>query len=272
MMVEQRKKQVVERFNREGAPVWSRVHSGEIEDIIQLEVQKRKEFARNFIRRQFHDQSAAIAEIGCGSGRNLEEIISENPSWSGVGVDNAAAMVEHCRKQYEANGQLSFDMLDIDTEALDRKFDVVILLGVVGYFSSNRNAFQNIQRMLRPGGYVIFTYGRGFSVARTLRAAFRCCKDTLRSAYCRFVQRKPAAGPQPSFFRCYTFSDVKNAFPPQWRIVSHQNLVFGSGIFKRGSVRISRFLEKFFARCDLFRLALTSIVVAVNDSKDAAGK
>lgn len=270
MMAQETKKQVVDRFNREGALIWNEVHSGDITDIIQWEVKKRKEFARDFIRQQFYGKPAAILEIGCGAGRNLEQILSENPAWRGTGVDNASAMVDHCRKQYEGNKQVSFAMLDIDSGALDQKFDVIILLGVVGYLGSNSNAFRNIQRMLRPGGYVIFTFGKGFSVARTLRATVRFCIDKARWVWGRVVQRKAsaAAGSRRSFFRNYTLSEVQRAFPPEWKMVSHVNLVFGAGILKRTSVRISQLLERFFTRRDIFRLALTSMVIAVNGSKN----
>ena len=267
-MTQQTKTQVVDRFNREGALIWNQVHSGKIEDIIQWEVKKRKEFAREFIRQRFHDKPAAILEIGCGAGRNLEEIVSGNAAWRATGVDNASAMVEHCRKQYEANPQLSFEMLDIDSGCLDRQFDVVILLGVVGYLGSNSTAFRNIQRMLRPGGYVVFTFGKGLSVARSLRAGTRFAVDTLRAAG-RLVRLKPGSGSsRSSFFRSYTLSQLKRAFPPEWRLVEHVNLVFGSGMLKRTSVRVSQFLERFFTRHDFFRLALTSMVIVVNDSKD----
>jgi 2-polyprenyl-3-methyl-5-hydroxy-6-metoxy-1,4-benzoquinol methylase len=257
MTTEETKKQVVDRFNREGASVWNQVHSGEITDIIQWEVKKRKDFAREFIREHFLTKPAAILEIGCGAGRNLEEILSQNPQWKGTGVDNASAMIEHCRKQYQGSPQMSFEMLDIDSSALDRQFDVILLLGVVGYLDSNSAAFRNIQRMLRPGGYVIFTYGKGLSVARTLRAATRWARGCLPG--------KSAGGSQSSFFRNYTLSDVTRALPPGLRMVSHENLVFGSGILKQTSVRISRFLERIFTRHDPFRLALTSLVVAVNE-------
>jgi 2-polyprenyl-3-methyl-5-hydroxy-6-metoxy-1,4-benzoquinol methylase len=265
--MQETKKQVVERFNREGASVWNQVHTEDITDIIQWEVKKRKEFAREFIREHFQDKSAAILEIGCGAGRNLEEILSQNPSWRGTGVDNASAMIEHCRKQYEGNPQMSFEMLDIDSTALNQQFDVILLLGVIGYLDSNSAAFRNIQRMLRPGGYVIFTYGKGLSVARTLRAFARFGVDKIRRVLGRSV-----AGSQSSFFRCYTLSEVKQAFPPDLRMVSHLNLVFGSGILKRTSVQISRFLERIFTRHDPFRLALTSMVIAVNESKSNLGK
>jgi SAM-dependent methyltransferase len=180
-------------------------------------------------------------------------------------------MVEHCRKQYAANPQVAFEILDIDSAALDQKFDVILLLGVVGYLGSNSTAFKNIQRMLRPGGYVIFTFGKGLSVARGLRAASGWSVDFLRGIY-RTVRRKPGPAPRSSFFRNYTFSEVKRAFPPEWRMVSHINLVFGSGILKKTSVQISRVWERFFTRHDPFRLALTSMVVAVNDSKSESGK
>jgi SAM-dependent methyltransferase len=234
-------------------------------------VKKRKDLARNFIREHFQGKPAAILEIGCGAGRNLEEILSECPLWKGTGVDNASAMVEHCRKQYATNPQVSFEILDIDSKALDQKFDVILLLGVVGYLGSNSNAFRNIQRMLKPGGHVIFTFGKGFGVARGLRAAAGFGKDALRKVG-NTVRRKSGPGPRNSFFRNYTLSQVKGAFPPEWRMVSHINLVFTSGMLKRTSVRISRVLERLFTQHDPFRLALTSMVIAVNDSKGNEGK
>jgi len=262
------KQKVVERFNKE-ALVWNQVHSGEITDIIQWEVKKRKEFAHDFIRQHFQGQPAAILEIGCGAGRNLEEILSESRLWKGTGVDNASAMVEHCRKQYAGNPQVSFEILDIDSAALDQKFDVILLLGVVGYLGSNSTAFQNIQRMLKPGGYVIFTFGKGYSVARSLRAGAGFGVRSLRRILNR-MKGKSGPAASGSFFRNYTFSNVKCAFPPEWRLISHINLVFGSGILKRTSVRISQLLERFFTRRDPLRLALTSIVIAVNGSKSDA--
>ncbi len=260
MVMQQTKQQVVDRFNQE-ASVWNQVHSGEITDIIQWEVKKRKEFTRDFIRQHFQGKSAAILEIGCGAGRNLEEILSTDPQWKGTGVDNASAMVEHCRKQYANNPRVSFEVLDIDSSVLEQKFDVILLLGVVGYLGSNSNAFRNIQRMLKPGGYVIFTFGKGFGVARGLRAATGKLRQMLHA-----VRGKAGSGGS-SYFRNYTLSNVKSAFPPEWRLVSHINLVFGSGILKRTSVRISRVLEKMFTRHDPMRLALTSMVVAVNEGK-----
>ena len=267
MTMQETKKQVVERFNREGASVWNQVHTEDITDIIQWEVKKRKEFTREFIREHFQGKPAAILEIGCGAGRNLEEILSQNPLWRGTGVDNASAMIDHCRKQYENNPQMSFEMLDIDSTALNQQFDVILLLGVIGYPDSNSAAFRNIQRMLRPGGYVIFTYGRGLSVARSLRALARMGKDTVRR-----VLGRAGSGARSSYFRCYTWPELKRAFPPGLRMVSHVNLVFGSGILKRTSVQISRFLERIFTRHDPFRLALTSMVVAVNEPKSNSGQ
>jgi SAM-dependent methyltransferase len=260
------KEKVVERFNKE-ALIWNKVHSGEITDIIQWEVKKRKDFTRDFISRHFHGKPAAILEIGCGAGRNLEEILSEEPLWKGTGVDNASAMVDHCRKQYAGNPRMAFEILDIDSSILEQKFDVILLLGVVGYLGSNSNAFRNIQRMLKPGGYVIFTFGKGFGVARGMRAATGAMRKILRD-----VRGKTGPGTGASYFRNYTLSNVKQAFPPEWRMVSHINLVFGSGILKRTSVKISQVLERMFTRHDPFRLALTSMVVAVNEAKPASGK
>ncbi|HXT10461.1 MAG TPA: class I SAM-dependent methyltransferase [Candidatus Angelobacter sp.] len=256
------KKNIVDRFNKE-ALVWNEVHTDNIQDIIQWEVKKRKRFAHDFIRGRFQGKPAAILEIGCGAGRNLEEILAGDALWTGKGVDNAAAMVAHCQKQYENNPRVGFEQLDIDSASLDQQFDVILLLGVVGYLDSNSKAFQNIQRMLRPGGYVIFTFGKGMGVARTLRAVTGAAKNAVR----RLVRGKQSGGAPTSFFRNYTWSDVKRAFPPEWELMDYENLVFGSGVLGRYSVPISRIFERLFAHHDIFRFALTSIVVAGNKKR-----
>jgi SAM-dependent methyltransferase len=265
-MTTQIKEQVINRFNRE-ALVWNDVHSGEAVDIIQWEVKKRKQFARDFIAQKFSKRPATILEVGCGAGRNLSEIVSENPLWKGVGVDNAQAMVQHCQNAYAHNPQLAFQTIDIESTVLDQTFDVILLLGVVGYFQSNAAALRNVHRMLRPGGYVIFTFGKGLGLARGFRAGTRAAIDCGRRLY-HFMLRKPYAVPERSLFCSYTSSSLKRAFPQEWRIVECMNLVFGSGMLKRTSVRISRFLEPLFGRHDPFRLALTSIIVVVNQPKN----
>ena len=83
---------VVERFNRE-ADVWHQVHSNHARDIIQWEIKKRKLLARDFIHQQFRNKPAAILEVGCGAGRNLEEILNGNQNWTGKGVDVAPAVL-----------------------------------------------------------------------------------------------------------------------------------------------------------------------------------
>src|SRR5204863_6892034 len=75
LIAQRTKSLVIERFNRE-ACIWDEVHTGDAKDIIQREVALRKAFTRRFISSRFQNRSAAILEIGCGAGRNLEEILS----------------------------------------------------------------------------------------------------------------------------------------------------------------------------------------------------
>jgi SAM-dependent methyltransferase len=266
----QTKRRVVERFDQE-AEIWNEIHSGEARDIIQWEIVRRKVFAREFIRQRFHDRPAAILEVGCGAGRNLEEILSGNADWRGKGVDVAPAMIDCCRVRYQKDRQLEFEVMDIETEYLRESFDVILLLGVVGYLDSNSAAFRNIQHMLRPGGHVILTFGKAYTLSRCCRSVMRFCFRTLRSVWIRFGRRKVLFPDQSggSLFRCYTLSSVTRSFPPEWRVASKANIAFGSGILGRLSVRISQLLERAFKHVDPFRLALTSIIVAVNDKNVA---
>ena len=67
--------------------------------------------------------------------------------------------------------------------------------------------------MLKPGGYVIFTFGKGFGVARGLRAATGKLHQMFNA-----VRGKVGSGGS-SYFRNYTLSSVKQAFPSEWRLV-----------------------------------------------------
>jgi hypothetical protein len=137
---------------------------------------------------------------------------------------------------------------------------------VVGYLKSNDLAFRNIERMLRPGGYVIFTVGKAWSVSRACRSAIRICKNVIRLTFGR-RNPSPLGTAKPSLFRCYNLSEIKCSFPPAWKVISVINLAFGSGILGRTSVAASRFLERLFLRRDPLRLALTSFVITTNHPK-----
>jgi SAM-dependent methyltransferase len=257
-------KRVVERFNRE-ADVWDHVHSNPATDIIQWEIKKRKLLARDFIYQQFKNKPAAILEVGCGAGRNLEEIFNGNQNWTGKGVDISPAMVERCEGQYQRRAQYSFEVLDIENEYLEERFDVIVLLGVIGYLDSNGAAFRNIQRMLRPGGFVIFTFGNAPSICRSLRSGWRLIKNVSKH-----ILRKSPEGKlveSKSLFRCYRRSEILNSIPSDWRLIDCIYLAFGVGIFGKMSVTISQIFERVFKDRDPFHLALTTFVIARrNDS------
>lgn len=262
MSIESRKRLVAARFEGE-ADTWRQVHSKRIKDIIQLEIARRKAIAREFIQQQFGGKPISILEIGCGAGQNLEEIVYSDARRQGKGVDVAQAMIESCRAQYHSKNRISFETLDIDTGYLNGQFDVIMLLGVVGYLGSNRMAFQNIQRMLRPGGYVILTFGKKYSLARLCRSLYQRSKDLVRRAVIRIAGQPlfGGRGSRENLFRCFSLSEIKRCFPPDWRLISSFNLAFGIGILP--PKRINALLERLFSRRDPLGLALSALIIAL---------
>lgn len=256
---------VVRRFNSE-VEVWDDVHSGNNGDIIQWEIRKRKALSRDFIQQRFRGRAARILEIGCGAGRNLEEIVSANGNWSGKGVDVAPAMIDACRTRYQSENRLSFEVMDIEREHLEERFDVILMLGVVGYLTNNSVAFANAQRMLRPGGFVILTFGKAPSVSRFVRSASRRCKRQIRRAASRMAQRlfRQRNESEQTLFRCFSRSEIERSFPSEWRLLALYNIAFGTGILGTTSVRISQTLERIFAGRDPMLLALTCLLIVTD--------
>lgn len=248
---------VARRFDGE-TQIWDDVHSSNILEIIQWEVHRRKEITREHLVRNFKGQSLSILEIGCGSGKNLDAFVSCDPAWIGHGVDISRGMVDYCRSTLGDRQNLSFEVLDIQKDRQDRTFDVIILLGVVGYFSSNESAFHNISAMLKPGGHLVFTHGKRPSITRFIRRL----KQKLRNQIHRRlnVNTERSEDGSDDLFQCYSTEELRALLPSAWKVIRLNNLAFGAGLLGRLSVLIGRVLEKVFIQSDPFNLALTTLV------------
>ena len=249
---------VARRFDGE-TQIWDDVHSSNILEIIQWEVYRRKEITREHLVSNFKGRSISILEIGCGSGKNLDAFVSCDPAWIGYGVDISRGMVDYCRSTLGDRQNLSFEVLDIQTDRPDRVFDVIILLGVVGYFSSNESAFPNISAMLKPGGHLVFTHGKRPSITRFIRRLKQ--KSTNRILRLLRVGTERSREDVDSLFQCYTTGELRALLPSEWEVISTYNLAFGAGILGSLSVLFGRILEKVFIRSDPFNLALTTLVL-----------
>lgn len=254
---------VRDRFSRETA-LWERHDAGT--DIIGWERKRRFEITRETLK-PYRKQPLRILEIGCGAGANIGRLIEDSSKWRGVGVDISPAMVATCKRRYRT-ARLSFATLDVTKRRLPGAFDVIILLGVVGYFDDNNAAFRNIDAMLRPGGLLLFTYGNRCSVFRAARGVGGLILDTVtpaRAAYNalkrRLNPRAPPYDPAANKFVNYTERSIAASLGNGYRLVSRRGIGFTAGVFGRVSMAMGSILERIFAKHDPFSLAITRYLV-----------
>lgn len=96
-----------------------------------------------------------VLDIGCGNGRNFELLIEKGCTQI-HGVDMSSQMLAHARKTYGSVINLHHGCCESLTFK-DASFDVAVCSLVFGYIRNPRLFFQEVHRILRPGGTFILT-------------------------------------------------------------------------------------------------------------------
>ncbi len=102
-------------------------------------------------------------DIGCGAG--FLALSLADYGFSVRAIDSVEAMIEQARQHAEEAGlaeQLSVGIGDITSLAFaDESFDLVLAIGVIPWIGQGagpaQRAIQEMQRVTRPGGYMLFT-------------------------------------------------------------------------------------------------------------------
>jgi arsenite methyltransferase len=97
-----------------------------------------------------------VLDIGCGAGMDL--LLAGRrvgPSGRAIGVDMTDAMVQRAQSSARAVGLKQVEVRKSDATSLpldDASVDVVISNGVINLVPEKQRAFDEIQRVLKPGG------------------------------------------------------------------------------------------------------------------------
>jgi SAM-dependent methyltransferase len=104
---------------------------------------------------------AAVADLGCGSGAMLCEILRAKPGWTGYGLDISGAAIGYARRLAAHKGiagraafqQGSITQLPFASSSID----LVVASEVIEHLPQPGAAFREIARVLAPGGFVAVT-------------------------------------------------------------------------------------------------------------------
>ena len=97
-----------------------------------------------------------VCDVGCGQGSLLLELMEEFPGIEPNGTDISSAAVELARRKVP---QGKFYVLDLVTDHVPRKFDLVICSEVVEHIEDDLSAMRNLCRM--TGKYLVITTVQG---------------------------------------------------------------------------------------------------------------
>lgn len=118
----------------------------------------------NFIRevvRAIPVEHARVADLGCGSGVILTEILTMRPSWSGYGLDISEASVSYARRlatHKQVDGRAEFRAGNIDRLPYDdESLDLIVASEIIEHMPDPEQVVGEIARVLRPGGKVVVT-------------------------------------------------------------------------------------------------------------------
>ncbi|MGE0076438.1 MAG: class I SAM-dependent methyltransferase [Bacteroidales bacterium] len=129
----------------------------------QVSIDKHNENNRYSIQLYHHLASAVeiknkdIVEVGCGRGGGLSYIAKNFSVASALGIDLNKQAVSFCNRYHKVNG-LSFLQGDAQKLELNHSTCDIVLNVESSHRYPDMNAFlQEVHRILRPGGYFLFT-------------------------------------------------------------------------------------------------------------------
>jgi SAM-dependent methyltransferase len=101
-------------------------------------------------------QFRSVMDVGCGQGSLLMELIAEFPHIEPNGTDISSAAVDLARRKVPGG---EFHVLDLVTEHVDRKYDLVVCSEVVEHIEDDVSAMRNLHAM--TGGHLIINTVQG---------------------------------------------------------------------------------------------------------------
>lgn len=104
---------------------------------------------------------AIVADLGCGSGAMFCEVLRVRPTWTGYGLDISEAAINYARrlaahKGVAARAQFQTGCL-MNLPFASSSLDVVIASEVVEHLPHPERVFEELSRVLAPGGLLLVT-------------------------------------------------------------------------------------------------------------------
>jgi len=137
------------------------------------------------------DGTQVVADIGCGNGMDLRQLVPEGSCRRAIGVDLSAGML---RTLADLRGSGRLSLVQADAQALplgDDTVDVALAMHMLYHVADIPAAVAELRRITRPGGTVLASTNSASTLAEV--------HDLLDDAVSRQLGRPARARPELSF-------------------------------------------------------------------------
>ena len=98
-------------------------------------------------------KSENILDVGCGTGFLTSLLHRRYPKKRVHGIDIAPGMVEHCRRRWKSQSELSFFTENAEFFRSDVSYGLIASSCTAQWFLDSHRALKNLTQQLQPGGY-----------------------------------------------------------------------------------------------------------------------
>jgi ubiquinone/menaquinone biosynthesis C-methylase UbiE len=266
MQTQRASQQNVTDYFTSTAAYWKQIYSDD--RLLPAIYRDRHDTALGWIQELDLRPNARILEVGCGAG--LITVVLARNGYTVDALDSTPAMLQMTRNDAADQGvQDRIRIHAADVHALPfeaHTFDLVIAIGVIPWLHSERVALQEMQRVLKPGGYLLVTADNNARLNRILDPLSSPLSAPLRIAAKRFLRLYGLWSPNSEFRPKRHYPHEVNRFIGE---CSFKNLksctvgfgpftLFGKSLFTDSiGVRVHRRLQTLASRRGLLPLRWT---------------
>ncbi len=99
----------------------------------------------------FISQEDSVIEIGCGTGETISKLNGKEKA----GLDFSPTMIVQAKKKYP---KIEFRLLEAEEINIDKKYDVIVLSNVIGYFDNVSDVFNEIKKLCHTETRILISY------------------------------------------------------------------------------------------------------------------
>ena len=134
--------------------------------------------------------TAAVLDVGCGTGELARLLLEQNPHQAIVGIDISEEMLVQARQKLRNVEQVTFEQASASALPIpDNTFEVVVSANAFHYFPEPEAALAEMRRVLKPDGKIVI---------------LDWCKDFLVCRICDWVLKRL----DPAHQQCYTETEL----------------------------------------------------------------